>query len=81
MGEHLNRAPDYKSFWLRCWQGGRRQVESQENWRFSLEDPVTGQKRGFTDLQALVSYLESELDRENQMALAEQDAGSFQGQR
>ena len=77
MGEHLDLAPDYKSYWLRCWQGGRRQVGSQEDWRFSLENPVTGQKRGFTDLHALVAYLESELDHENLEAKLGQDAGGI----
>ena len=30
-------------------------------WRFSLEDPRTGQRRGFADLEALVVYLEQEM--------------------
>ena len=31
------------------------------DWRFNLEDAQTGQKRGFTDLEALVAFLQAEL--------------------
>jgi len=30
-------------------------------WRFSLEDPRTGRRRGFASLEALVVFLQAEL--------------------
>jgi hypothetical protein len=30
-------------------------------WRFSLEDPRTGQRRGFASLEVLVAFLRTEL--------------------
>lgn len=50
----------YRSYLLRCWE------ERDENpdltlWRFSLEDPRTGQRRGFAHLTDLVIALHSEL--------------------
>jgi hypothetical protein len=32
-------------------------------WRFSVEDPHTGVRQGFTDLNALVAFLRSMIDR------------------
>jgi hypothetical protein len=31
-------------------------------WRFSLQDPQTGQKRAFSDLEARVTFLQTELE-------------------
>jgi len=31
-------------------------------WRFSLEDAETGQRHGFPDLEALVAFLETEME-------------------
>lgn len=48
----------YRVYVLRSW------VESGENGppvrRYSLEDPQTRRRRGFADLQALVSFLRAE---------------------
>jgi hypothetical protein len=51
----------YRSYLLRCW------TESNPNpdtalWRFSLEDTRTGQRRGFADLNQLVTALQTELN-------------------
>jgi hypothetical protein len=53
------RSP-YQAYLLRCW------AESDETaalviWRFSLEDPRTGQRRGFASLTELVIALQDEL--------------------
>lgn len=48
------RRPRYLSYMLRLWQSedGERCV-----WRVSLECPGSGERCGFTDLDALVDYL------------------------
>ena len=53
--------PRYQAYLLRFWE-----TRSQEEhngpaaWRFSLEHPHTGVRRGFADLEALMAFLESE---------------------
>jgi len=49
------RAPRYHSYLLRCWSDG------PGIWRFSVEDPHTGARRGFTDMAALVAFLDATL--------------------
>lgn len=77
MTEQTSQVFVYRSFLLRCWQGRGRYTGSQGSWRYSLEDPVTGQKRGFTDLQALLAFIELELDRERQIKLSGTNAYGF----
>jgi hypothetical protein len=50
----------YVAYLLRLWQvcEGRNAV-----WRASLEDPHTGERRGFATLQELFTYLETEACR------------------
>ena len=44
----------YFSYLLRIWQENDREVPV---WRASLEDPQTGQRRGFLDLDALIDFI------------------------
>jgi hypothetical protein len=44
---------------LRLW----REPTEAEAWRFVLEEPQTGQRRGFADFGALMEFLERELQR------------------
>jgi hypothetical protein len=46
---------DYRSYLLRMW---RVSVEEEIDWRASLEDVMTGEKRGFSNLAALLNYLQ-----------------------
>ena len=55
----LGRAPRYHSYLLRCWS------EGPGIWRFSVEDPHTGKRQGFTEMAALVAFLEATLCAEN----------------
>ncbi len=55
----------YRSYLLRLW---RRSKHQQAHWHASLEDPETGTRVGFADLQALIAYLEAEL---NDLAIQE----------
>lgn len=48
------REKRYLSFLLRLW---RVRQNDSETWRASLEDPRTGERRGFASLEALVKYL------------------------
>ncbi len=44
----------YRSFLLRLWQV---EAEKKHVWRFSLEDPITGERKGFVNLGELTNYL------------------------
>jgi hypothetical protein len=44
----------YLSFLLRLWQVKQN---GRETWRASLEDPRTGERRGFASLEALMEFL------------------------
>ena len=54
--------PAYLSYLLRLWRapGGVGQP-----WRASLEDTLTGARRGFADLEALAAYLRDEIEGES----------------
>jgi hypothetical protein len=54
--------PRYEIYVLRCWQ--ERSSDDDETvkvWRFSLEDPHTGQRQGFAGLEALLVALQADL--------------------
>ena len=38
---------------------------ADQPWRASLEDTLTGQRRGFADLEALVAYLRDKIEGES----------------
>ena len=55
-----SRRSRYQAYILRCWE----EVDESADltiWRFSLQDPRSGQRRGFTNLTALVIALQDEL--------------------
>ena len=52
--------PCYCSYLLRCWAETNAQGEVSL-WRFSLEDPRTGQRHGFANLTELVIALQDKL--------------------
>ena len=54
----------YHVFLLRFWQESRERRDLPPVWRFSLEAPGSGRRRGFADLQALTEFLQQELDKE-----------------
>ena len=58
-----NEPPRYRAFLLRCWEVRGPESGEPVTWRFSVEDPRTGQKHGLADLDALTEYLQAELDR------------------
>jgi hypothetical protein len=53
--------PRYRAYMLRCWEVRSPQPGGPASWRFSLEDPHTGEKQGFADLNTLTEFLQDEL--------------------
>ncbi len=60
----------YQVYILRLWRKPADAADAVESatsaepsaaWRFVLEEPQTGQRRGFADFGALMSFLEMEL--------------------
>lgn len=56
----LGYPPRYHSYLLRCWSDG------PGRWRFSVEDPHTGARRGFATMAALVAFLDATLCAEGE---------------
>lgn len=57
----LDSPPRYRAYLLRCWQERSRDPDKPAVWRFSLDDPHTGQRRGFASFEALIAALRAEL--------------------
>jgi hypothetical protein len=57
------RHSGYQVYVLRLWQEPGDASEHSVRWRFVLEEPKTGQRRGFADFAALMDFLEMELQR------------------
>ena len=53
--------PRYRAYLLRCWEVRSPHPSHLPAWRFSLEDSHTGEKHGFTDMEALNTFLRAEL--------------------
>ena len=58
----IKQQSTYRVYVLRSWQEGDSSSGVPAVWRFSLEDPVIRQRRGFADLEALIRYLASETE-------------------
>lgn len=62
--------PGYFAFLLRLWRDNKAE---SSNWRASLEDPHTGEQKGFASLKDLIAYLvritksRHPLDREEEL--------------
>jgi hypothetical protein len=57
----LGRPPRYCSYLLRCWEAPDKGSDLLPAWRYSLEDPHSGARRGFGSLDALVAHLRADL--------------------
>jgi hypothetical protein len=57
----FNKPPRYHTFLLTLWEERSQDPQAPVVWRFRLEDPRTGQQRGFANLEALVMALEQEM--------------------
>ncbi len=56
-----NKPPRYHAYMLRFWEVRSEHPGRPSTWRFSLENAQTGQKRGFPDLEELLTFLKSQL--------------------
>ena len=54
----MDTPPEYHAYLLRFWEE-RGGPGTSAAWRFSLEDPQTGQRHGFADLASLTAWLEA----------------------
>jgi hypothetical protein len=51
----------YRAYLLRCWQEGGAAPGGSACWRFSVEEVLRERRRrGFTDLEALVAFLQAQ---------------------
>ena len=54
----MSQPPVYLAYLLRVWQV---EVQTKPVWHASLEDPHTGERKGFADVQSLIAFLEAEM--------------------
>ncbi len=59
----LDKPPRYRSFLITMWEERSRDTDVSVVWRFRMEDPHTGQRRGFADLEAMVAALQQEMGK------------------
>jgi hypothetical protein len=57
----LSRPPRYCSYLLRCWEEQGAREAGQAAWRFSLEDPHSGERHAFSDLERLTEFVRRRL--------------------
>jgi hypothetical protein len=57
----FGKPPCYRIYLLTCWGEQSQDPFEPVAWRFRLEDPHTGQRRGFASLEALVAALQREI--------------------
>jgi hypothetical protein len=57
----FDKPPRYRSYLLTFWEERSQDPATPAVWRFRLENPRTGQQRGFASLEALVVFLRTEL--------------------
>ena len=52
-----------RAYVLRCWIEDGHPADGPRDWRFSLHNPDTATRHGFTSLGALVAFLTGDLAR------------------
>ncbi len=52
----------YRSYLMRLW---RSKNDSTTSWFVSLEDPISGERKGFSSLLSMVNFLEIDQDDNN----------------
>ena len=57
----FDKPPRYRSYVLTFWEERSRDPDTPAVWRFSLQDPRTGQRRGFASLEEVMDFLRTEL--------------------
>jgi hypothetical protein len=59
----FDKPPQYRSYLITFWEERSQQPDLAAEWRFSLESPRTGTRRGFATFDALVAALEQEISQ------------------
>ncbi len=69
----LGQTPRYRAYLLRCW------ADAPGGWRFSMEDPHTGERRGFADLASLMTFIQDTVcvEHPDEMSLAADEPGQL----
>ena len=57
----IDKPPSYRSYVLTFWKERGHDSGVQVVWRFSLKDPRTSQRHGFTSLEEMIAFLRLEL--------------------
>ena len=70
-----NRPARYYAYLLRFWQECKQ--SSGGTWRLSMEDPHTGQRQGFANLEAFVAYLKAEMAHSDEAPPAASQKGQI----
>ncbi len=65
---------EYQAYLLRIWRDHNHPADDLP-WRFSLEDPHTGARRGFQNLEMLTAFLRTQLDAPLSQDLTNKDGG------
>ena len=60
-----DKPPVYRSYLLRLWEE-RSEQPVMRVWRFSLEDPLTTRQHHFASLEALTTWLKTEMSDASQ---------------
>jgi hypothetical protein len=58
----FDKPPRYRSYVLTFWEERSRDPDTPVVWRFGLQDPRTGQRRGFARFEELMTFLRSEVE-------------------
>lgn len=58
--------PRYHAYLLRFWEERGQIQDRGVTWRFSLEDPHTHERRGFATLEALIAFLQTSINDNQQ---------------
>lgn len=59
----MDRKKKYRSYLLRLWL---EDTDGKQVWRISLENPFSGERRGFASLKDLCAYLNEKVQEENE---------------
>lgn len=70
----LSKPLCYRVYVLRLWQERPPSPARAAVWRFSVNDPRTGQRRGFGSLEGLIAFLQAQVGAEKQEGEGETSA-------
>ena len=60
MYEFPDTAPRQRVYILRLWETRSDLPDASATWRFSTQDPQTGERRGFASLDSLMAFLDGQ---------------------